>query len=171
MANERTRLYGDSPSTDTQGELSPVKFMAIGLLLAGRPFADVAREVGIDATTLYAWREEPAFALELRSQFALMREATLYGLFSLAADSIAALRTALKSPAEMARVAAAQTVLDRLGIRDEPQLTEDPSASTERAIRDPELENCFSKSVLNEFRALDDNELLARMRALLASKR
>jgi transposase-like protein len=95
--------------------------MAIGLLLAGRPFADVAREVGIDATTLYSWRQEPAFALELHSQFALMREATLYGLFSLAADSIAALRTALKSPAEMARVAAAQTVLDRLGIRDRPQ--------------------------------------------------
>jgi hypothetical protein len=43
-------------------------------------------------------------------------------------------------------------------------VTEDPSASTERAITDTELDN----SVLNEFQALDDNELLGRIRALLA---
>jgi hypothetical protein len=166
MATERTRLYGDVPATDAQGELSPAKFAAIGLLLAGRPYADVAREVGIDTTTLYRWREEPAFAAELLSQFALMREATVFGLFSLASDSITALRSALKSQNETARVSAARTVLDRLGIR---AVGDAPGASTSAAT-ESELETCVRAVLRNEFQGLDDRDVLSRIRALLDRK-
>jgi hypothetical protein len=169
MTLDRARLYGDTPITDIEGELSPSKFAAIGLLLAGRPYADVAREVGIDVMTLNGWRQEPAFVAELCSQFELMREATLCGLFSMAAESINALRSALKSQNETARVAAAQTVLDRLGIRETPVSPKNESMSTTRAPTDGELVMRMRHEVLRESQDVDEHEIVRRVRAILAS--
>jgi hypothetical protein len=169
MTRERTRFYGDAPS-ETQSELSAPKFVAIGLLLAGRPYTDVASEVGIDVTTLHRWRAEPAFVAELRSQFELMREASLCGLFSMAAESINALRSALRSQSEPARVSAAQTVLDRLGIRERPASSDQKPEIGARVSTGAELEARARETVLKEFRGLDDEQLVRRVRALLAGE-
>jgi transposase-like protein len=170
MVTERTKIYGDTRTSEGQAELSPSQFIAIGLLLAGRTYADVAREVGIDTSTLYRWRHEPAFAAELRSQFDLMHAATRYGLFSLAADAITALRTALKGQNETARVSAAEIVLDRLGVGRRSQLSADLVSPSEAgaSLLDAEIQARARGLLQDEFRGLDDGQVLSRVRALLA---
>jgi hypothetical protein len=92
-----------------------------------------------------------------------MREATVFGLFSLAAESIAALRSALKSQNETARVSAAQTVLDRLGIRALGDVPGPPTPPTTES----EIEACVRAILRHDFHGLDDDAVLGRIRALL----
>jgi len=170
MLNERAKIYGDTGTHDVSNlpVLSGPQLIAIGLLLAGRPYADVAREVGIDTSTLYRWRQEPAFEAELRSQFELMHAATRYGLFSLATDAISALRTALKGQNETARVSAAQIVLDRLGVGRAANTGEyEPQPSPAGTPLDAEINARARRRLLDDFRGLDDRQIVSRVRALL----
>ena len=168
MAYERSRGSEDNRAESSAG-LSPPQRVAIGLLLAGRPYADVAREVGIDTSTLFQWRQQPAFVTELRAQFELMHAAARYGLFSLANDSITALRNALKGQNETARVSAAQIVLERLGVGKHGQeATELPSPSEAGVpALDAEIEARARHLLRSELLGLDDAQLVRRVRHLL----
>jgi hypothetical protein len=168
MVTERTKIYGEVRPESPAGELSPPQFVAIGLLLAGRPYADVAREVGIDNVTLFRWRQEPAFVAELRAQFELMHAAARYGLFSLATDAVSALRSSLKGQNEAARVSAAQIVLDRLDVGRGRHAGEgEAQADAEGSLLDAEINARARHLLQDEFRGLDDAQIIARVRALL----
>ena len=169
MPAGRAEQASEGYHTDAAGELTPPQRVAINLLLAGRPYADVAREVGIDTSTLFQWRRQAAFVAELRAQFELMHAAARYGLFSLANDSITALRNALKGQNEAARVNAAQIVLERLGVGKREQEAHDPTGQSAASVHllDAEIDARARHVLRNELRGLDDAQLVRRVRALI----
>ena len=166
MATERSISDANNPRAE---DLTPAQLVAIGLLLAGRPYADVAREVGIDTRILFQWRQQPAFIAELRSQFELMHAATRYGLFSLASESISALRHALKGQSETARVSAAQIVLDRLGVgrAGDPSALLSHQSELDMPLADAEIDARARHLLRRELSGLDDTRLVQRVRELI----
>jgi Helix-turn-helix of insertion element transposase len=69
---------------------------AVDLLAAGTPAADVARELGVDRTTLWRWRREPAFVAELNARRADLWQATTDRLRALLPRALAALERAIE---------------------------------------------------------------------------
>lgn len=153
-------------------ELSPAQHAAVLALVSGQGYSDVCQAIGIDRRTLYEWRQQPQFQAALAAEQRATRELVHARLLALGEKAMSALEDVLAGDNDTARVSAARTVLDRLtqasgdgdGVA-EPEAH--PATADSHALSDPQLEQRVRQFIFEEFRTLDDREVIIRIRAVL----
>ena len=100
-----TERVEDSGLTITQERVA-------ALLACGRPVADIAREVGVQTSTIYEWRKKPEFASHFKKlQREVVRE--IRGQLSeMAGSAISTISEIIDGGGEQNRLKAACYVLD-----------------------------------------------------------
>jgi hypothetical protein len=93
--------------------LSPKQITAVGEILKGRPFGDVAAALGVTPKTLRAWRALPAFAAALREGRRELLDRVTGLLLQEAGQAALELYGLLKCEEPPTRCRAALGILDR----------------------------------------------------------
>jgi hypothetical protein len=91
--------------------LSPLQWQAIGLLVAGKRQADIAREIGISEESLSRWRNSPVYMAALNQSIRDCYAGTLGLVRSVVVDAVDALKGCLQSEDDKVRLAAAVTLI------------------------------------------------------------
>jgi len=92
--------------------LTPIQSQVLSGLLAGRPVAAVARENGIDRSTIYHWRRDhPHFTFALDQARSRLQAALYDEVQDLVAQALEVLAELLHSPDDRIRLRVAQTLL------------------------------------------------------------
>ena len=120
---------------------------AIHLLLTGTTVAAAARELGVDRTTIYAWRKtSPSFAVALTSARLLQSEIIADSLQDLASTAIDTLRDILAAPnaPPAVRLRAAQVVLNSCA---NPFRPAEPRGRIGQLTPIPEISTHFDTSI------------------------
>ncbi len=95
----------------------PRRTKALELMLAGRTDREIATELSVDPSTVWRWRTDPTFAVELdreqRERFSLVSD-RLSALVHRAVDTLGELLSDPATP-PMLRIRAAESILDRSG--------------------------------------------------------
>lgn len=95
-------------------ELTPKRRLAIEALAIGLSPMEAAKRAGVNRSTLYRWRRDPAFAAELRRVDAEAMARLGRGIMALSSAAIVAIARALQEGQPMAvRLRAAQLVAER----------------------------------------------------------
>lgn len=104
-----------SPFPAASDSLSEKQRTAIALLLTGKTNTATAEEIGVDRKTVWAWKQEPAFAAALNAELEALREAAQVRMLALAGKAFDALERMLaNADTDSARIAAVKLVLERL---------------------------------------------------------
>jgi arginine/ornithine N-succinyltransferase beta subunit len=135
------------------------------MLVGGETYTATAERLGIDRSTLWGRTHSSVFMEALESGLRALRDAAQARLVGMADKAIDALAAVMNGDNDSARVAAARTVLDRIG----PAATGDrlPRADDPMAMTDDELQSRVRAAVLEEFRGLSDDAVVARVRRAL----
>ena len=99
-------------------ESQPRMQRGLDLLLAGATVPDVAREVGVNRSTVWRWTQEPEFAAQLRADRASRRYAVQEAIHAVALEAVAYMATLVRDEAAppAVRLKAACALLDRAGV-------------------------------------------------------
>ncbi|MFO0679989.1 MAG: phBC6A51 family helix-turn-helix protein [Polyangiaceae bacterium] len=105
-------------SEPNETDLEPKRTRALALFLEGADVGEVARETGVSRTTLWRWREDPAFAHELATKRQRVLEAARDDLRATTSDAVAVLRAVLRDDSQPpgVRLRAIEMVLARSGL-------------------------------------------------------
>jgi len=95
-------------------KLTPKQDKAVFLLASGKVVAEVAEQLEVDRTTLWVWRQQPAFEAILNQTREETKQAMQDGLRSLHQQALQTLRQSLDSGNEVVALKAALAVLDRM---------------------------------------------------------
>jgi hypothetical protein len=125
--------------------LSPQQWQAIGLLVAGKRQADIAREIDVSEETLSRWRNSPIYAAALNQAVRDSYSSTIGLVRDAVADAVMAIRGCLQSEDDRVRLAAALALVKMHITLDAPAL-ELPTTPAQiadvrlRSLRDTELD-------------------------------
>lgn len=86
----------------TETNLSPNQIKAIELLLTGKSNNDIAFELGIDRSTLYRWKQEPEFIVEMNKQINEYTEQARISTSFLLSEAIETLAKSVKDNPKIA---------------------------------------------------------------------
>lgn len=103
----------DHPTTDRSPEtgLTPRQERAALLLTSGRSVQEIADELGLHRSTLWAWRRLETFQAHLNALKAALRLSAEEGLLALQEEALAALRRVMSGGNDGAALKAATYVL------------------------------------------------------------
>jgi hypothetical protein len=102
--------------------LSPQQWQAIGLLVAGKRQADIAREIDVSEETLSRWRNSPIYAAALNQAVRDSYSSTIGLVRDAVADAVMAIRGCLQSEDDRVRLAAALALVKMHVTLDAPAL-------------------------------------------------
>jgi hypothetical protein len=102
--------------------LSPQQWQAIGLLVAGKRQADIARELNISEESLSRWRNSPIYAAALNQAVRDSYSSTIGLVRDAVADAVMAIRGCLHSDDDRVRLAAALALVKMHITLDAPAL-------------------------------------------------
>ena len=114
------RLNGEAPSENKSGEnesrengVTPQQVRAVDLLASGKPLGEIARELQIDRTTLWRWRQERCFRKRFVQELWSDARARMLGMLDPAIDVLCQQMTDCY---DRTRFRAAATVLRLAGL-------------------------------------------------------
>jgi hypothetical protein len=108
-------VISSDPNSSSDG-LSERQSVAIGLLIAGKTHTAVASQLGIDRRTVWAWKQEPAFAAALNAEQQAIRDAAQSRAIALADKAYDALERVLDhADSDSAVVVVNASDIQRLG--------------------------------------------------------
>lgn len=109
------------PTKPTEGidGLDAKKVAALSLLAFGESPPRVAKTVGVNRTTVWRWTQEPEFAAVLAELHRDLTEIAKKRLRALAQSAVDTLDDLLESDDTRAALGAANSILDRIGVRGE----------------------------------------------------
>ncbi len=102
--------------------LSPLQWQAIGLLVAGKRQADIAREIDVSEESLSRWRNSPIYAAALNQAVRDSYSSTIGLVRDAVADAVMAIRGCLQSEDDRVRLAAALALVKMHITLDAPAL-------------------------------------------------
>jgi len=108
---------GRKPGTK-RGRRHPARGRALALLAGGRSDTEAAEALGVSRSTVWKWRTDPAFAVELEKVREKRIQDATARLDALVADAVEVLAIVLRDAEAptMLRLRAAAEVLDRAGL-------------------------------------------------------
>ena len=107
-----------SANRQTIDDLTEQQIACIEHLLAGQTKRQAAEAVGVNASTLSAWLQEPAFVAQLNARRKDVHQANTERLRDMASKAIDVIEQALESENEAVKLRAASQVLKALRLAD-----------------------------------------------------
>ena len=160
--------------------MQPRQQRALDLVLAGHSSAEVAKQVGVRRETVWRWKQDPAFAVELHGLQAVRRVAVQDELEGAALEAVQVLRGLMADEGVNpgVRVRAATALLDRAGATPAYGVESRHKAAQEAARRRTEGAGDPAAMARQVLASLDDvvavlgaDEVLPRLEGVVARGR
>ncbi|WP_369335680.1 helix-turn-helix domain-containing protein (plasmid) [Synechococcus elongatus PCC 11801] len=90
--------------------LQAAKAEAIARIIAGEPYADIAKHLGIGISTLHSWRAKPDFRKAVEDGLSQIQQQTVIQITALNESAIAALKKVLEMPIEGTSITAGTAI-------------------------------------------------------------
>ncbi|MCF6366401.1 MAG: hypothetical protein L3J35_09390 [Bacteroidales bacterium] len=128
---------------------------AVELLAIGKNYNEVSKELKIDRTTLWQWKQKPTFEAYYNSLIKEVKEHTKEKILSLYDEALKTVESCLKSDNDNIRLKTALYLIDKVenidfGLTDAKQIIKNQCTETKEMFDNWGVSNNFNKNKYNE---------------------
>ncbi len=128
---------------------------AVELLAIGKNYNEVSKELNIDRTTLWQWKQKPTFEAYYNNLIKELKEHTKEKILSLYDEALKTVETCLKSDNDNVKLKTALFLIDKVeninhGLTDAKEIIENQCTKTKEIFSDFGISTNFDSKKYNE---------------------